>query len=130
MLIARDIMTESLATIRPDATIREAVELLIAERISGLPVVDDNDRLVGIITEFALLAIAYDSVVLEEPVSQHMTTELLTVNANDPIRKVADLCVVHRVRRVPVLENGALIGLIARRDVLKAVYASPATCGA
>ncbi len=128
MLIARDIMTDSLATIRPNATIREAVDLLIAERISGLPVVDDNDRLVGIITEFALLAIAYDSVVLDEPVSQHMTTELLTVNANDSIRKVADLCVVHRVRRVPVLENGTLIGLIARRDVLKAVYASHATC--
>ncbi len=130
MLIARDIMTDSLATIRPTATIREAVELLIAEQISGLPVVDDNDRLVGIITEFALLAIAYDSVVLDEPVSQHMTTELLTVNVNDPIRKVADLCVVHRVRRIPVLENGALIGLIARRDVLRAVYASHATCGA
>jgi len=122
MLTARDIMTESLVTIRPTASIREAVEILLAEKISGLPVVDGNDQLVGIITEFALMAIAYDSVVLDEPVSQHMTTELLTINADDPIRKVADLCVVHRVRRVPVIDNGVLVGLIARRDVLKAIY--------
>lgn len=122
MITARDIMTDSLVTIRPSATIREAVELLIAERISGLPVVDESGRLIGIITEFALLAVAYDSQVLDEPISRHMTTELLTVNVNDSVRKVADLCVVHRVRRVPVLENGSLVGLIARRDVLKAVY--------
>ena len=122
MITARDIMTGSLVTVRPSATIREAVELLISERISGLPVVDENGRLIGIITEFALLAVAYDSHVLDEPISRHMTTELLTVNVNDAVRKVADLCVVHRVRRVPVLENGCLVGLIARRDVLKAVY--------
>jgi CBS domain-containing protein len=128
MLTARDIMTESLITIRPTATVREAVELLLAERISGLPVVDESDQLAGIITEFALMAVAYDSAVLDEPVSQHMTTELLTVNVNDPVRKVADLCVVHRVRRVPVMEEGRLVGLIARRDVLKAVYRLEAPC--
>ncbi len=130
MLTARDIMTEQLVTIRPTATVREAVELLLSKEISGLPVVDENDRLVGIITEFALMAVAYEIDVLDEPVSQHMTTELLTIDVEDSVRKVADLCVVHRVRRVPVLENGHLVGLIARRDVLKAVYETPATCRA
>jgi CBS domain-containing protein len=129
MLTARDIMTEDLVTIRPTATVREAVDMLLSREISGLPVLDDSERLVGIITEFALMAVAYDKKVLEEPVSQHMTTELLTVDVKDSVRKVADLCVVHRVRRVPVLEDGRLVGLVARRDVLRAMFEAEVKAG-
>ena len=107
MLTARDIMTDVVITVKPKCTIREAIELLLAERISGLPVVDDRGRLVGIVTEFALLAVAYDESILNDSIEQHMTTDLLTVDASDPVRKVADLCVVHRVRRVPVMEGGS-----------------------
>jgi CBS-domain-containing membrane protein len=128
MLTARDIMTPHIVSIRPTSSVRTAVERLISEQISGLPVVDENERLVGIITEFALLAIAYDPAVAKDSVAQHMTTEVLTVNVDDPIRRIADLFIVHRVRRVPVLENGRIAGLIARRDVLKAVYESQAAC--
>lgn len=127
MLTARDIMTEGVITIVPSCTIQEAIDLLLAENISGLPVVDESNRLVGIVTEFALLAVAYDEHVLGDAVSLHMTTDLLTVDADDPIRKVADLCIVHRVRRVPVMSKGRLAGLISRRDVLKAVYQSTQT---
>jgi CBS domain-containing protein len=129
MLTARDIMTEEVLSIRPTATVEEAIELLLMRRISGLPVVDDRDRLVGIVTEFALLAIAYDPNITRDKVSQHMTTDVLTVDADDSIRKVADLCIVHRVRRVPVMEHGRLVGLIARRDVLRAVYESKQSVG-
>lgn len=122
MLTARDIMTEGVITVRPNCTIQEAIETLLAERISGLPVVDERNRLVGVVTEFALLGVAYDDHILTETVDKHMTVDVLTVEASDPIRKVADLCLVHRVRRVPVMEHGRLIGLISRCDVLKAVY--------
>lgn len=129
MLTARDIMTEGVVTIRPTCTIREAIELLLSERISGLPVLDDRGRLAGIVTEFALLAVAYDDKVLNEPVALHMTTDVLTVDASDPVRKVADLCVVHRVRRVPVLDDGRLAGLISRCDVLRAIYEATQPAG-
>jgi CBS domain-containing protein len=122
MFTARDIMTQDVITIQPTATIQEAIELILAERISGLPVTDDRGRLVGIVTEFAMLAIAYDERVLTDAVSQHMTTDVLAVEVSDPVRKVADLCVVHRVRRVPVLDHGKLVGLISRCDVLRAIY--------
>jgi CBS domain-containing protein len=131
MLTADAIMTSGLVTVRPDASIEEAIDLLLSEQISGLPVVDDDGRLVGVITEFALLAVAYDRRVKNHKVSQHMTRELITVEAEDPVSRVADLCIVHRVRRVPVMQNGRLVGIIARRDVLRALVESPtAACTA
>lgn len=128
MLTARDIMTKDVITVGPRCTLREAIELLLSERISGLPVLDERGRLVGIVTEFALLAIVYDEDILNEPVAKHMTLDLLTIDADDPVRKVADLCLVHRVRRVPVLDNGKLVGLISRCDVLRAIYESTLAC--
>jgi CBS domain-containing protein len=121
MLTARDIMTESVVTTEPSCSVRSAIELLIREQISGLPVVDGG-RLVGIVTEFALLATAYDESIGDETVEKHMTTDVLTVNVDEPVRKVADLFIVHRVRRVPVMDGGRIVGLISRRDVLKAVH--------
>ena len=126
MLTARAIMTEDVVTIDQNASIKDAIELLLLQRISGLPVTDREGQLLGIVTEFALLAIAYDDKVQSETVGQHMTTELFTVGPNDPINKVADLCLLHRVRRVPVAENGRLLGLISRRDVLKSLYEAQA----
>jgi CBS domain-containing protein len=122
MLTAREIMSQSLVTISPEAKVQEAIETLMRRKISGLPVVDVNDKLVGIITEFALLAMAYDVEVRQEQVRKHMTTEVISVHPDDPISKIADTCIIHRVRRVPVVEDGRLLGLISRRDVLKGIY--------
>jgi len=121
MLTAREIMTEELVTISPESSVQEAIQLLLSREVSGLPVVDGEGQLTGIITEFALLAIAYDSQICQDAVDKHMTKDVLTVNSDDSISKVADVCIVHRVRRVPVVEEGRLVGLIARRDVLKAI---------
>jgi CBS domain-containing protein len=129
MLTAGAIMTPDLVTVRPDVSIEDAIELLLKEQISGLLVTDDDNHLIGVITEFALLAVAYDRRVKNHTVSQHMTRDLITVDVNDPISRVADLCIVHRVRRVPVMQDGRLAGVIARRDVLRALVESPAACG-
>lgn len=124
MLTAREIMTEGISTIQPEASVKDAIELLLKLGVSGLPVTDDRGHLVGVITEYALLAITYDHEVSGQTVAKLMTTEVLTVDANDPINKAADLCIIHRVRRVPVMEGGHLVGLISRRDVLKAIHES------
>jgi CBS domain-containing protein len=131
MFSAESIMTTDIITIRPDASIEDAIALLLSQEISGLPVTDEDGHLVGMITEFALLAVAYDHRVKNLTVREHMTTELIMVDVNDPISRVADLCIVHRVRRVPVMKNGRLVGVIARRDVLRALVGSPeAVCSA
>lgn len=126
MLQVNDIMTPEIVTISPDASIRDAIELLLARRISGLPVTTADGRLVGILTEFALLALAYDKNVADHTVSDHMTHDVLTVDATDSVNKVADLCIVHRVRRLPVLDQGRLVGLVSRRDVLESLYSAAA----
>jgi CBS domain-containing protein len=131
MLTAGEIMTPELVTVGPNSSIEEAIETLLAKGISGLPVVDAEGRLVGVITEFALLAVAYDQGVKNHTVSQHMTRDVITVDFNDPLSRVADVCIVHRVRRVPVMQNGRLVGLIARRDVLRTIADKrPALCTA
>jgi len=127
MIAVRQVMSENVMTLRPSSLVKDAIELLLEKGISGAPVTDENGRLVGIVSEFALLAIAYDRKIEDDHVAQHMTTDLLTVDIDDPISKAADLCIAHRVRRVPVMENGRLVGMISRRDVLRSVYESKCT---
>jgi CBS domain-containing protein len=128
MLTAGAIMTSDLVTVRSDASVQEAIDVLLNQQISGLPVVEDDGRLVGVITEFALLAVAYDKRVKNHSVRHHMTRDVIAVDVDDPISRIADLCIVHRVRRVPVMKDGRLVGVIARRDVLRALVESPAAC--
>ncbi|WP_425399781.1 CBS domain-containing protein [Aeoliella sp.] len=126
MLTAEQIMTPDVHTIGPESSIREAIEKLLDKRISGLPVVDRSGTLVGILSEYALLAMAYDKTVTHQTVAQHMTREVISVDAKAPVNRVADQFIVHRVRRLPVVKDGRLVGLISRVDVLKALYTAEA----
>jgi CBS domain-containing protein len=126
MLTAEQIMISGVVTIRPEATIRDAIELLLERRISGLPVVDASGALVGMITEYALLALAYDRQVTHETVAQHMTRDIIAADADDPVNSLADQFIVHRVRRLPVTSGGRLVGLVSRVDVLRALYEAEA----
>jgi CBS domain-containing protein len=130
MLTAGEIMTDDLVMVRPEDSIEQAIELLLSEEISGMPVADEKGHLIGVITEFALLGVVYDRQIKNQTVGQHMTRELITVDINDPVSRIADLCIVHRVRRVPVMKNGKLVGVIARRDVLRALHEAEAAVGA
>lgn len=126
MITAREIMRENVVTINLESSLEEAIELMLSQEISGLPVTDNEGHLAGIVTEFALLAIVYDEKIRQDTISEHMTANVLTIEADDPISKIADMCIVHRVRRVPVMEDGRIVGMISRRDVLKALYEAKA----
>lgn len=130
MLTVQQIMTTQVVTITPEASIHDAISLLVARRVSGLPVVDDNGMLIGILTEFALLALAYDKSITNDTVEMHMTRDLLTVDSEDTVNKIADMCIVHRIHRLPVLNSGRLVGLVSRGDVLRALFEAEAPVGA
>lgn len=122
MLLVKDIMSEKIVTISPAASVKKAVELLLDEDVGSLMVVDDNQRMVGLLNESALLAATFDGQIRNDPVSLHMERNFLHVRPHDSIDSVIDASILHQVRQLPVIENRRLVGLVTRRDLLRAVF--------
>lgn len=123
---ARDIMTRSLVTLRPEMSVIDAAEILLKYKISGAPVVDAEGEFLGLLSEFDCLrdvaAAEYDldyhdAVVT---VADLMTKVAHTTGPETDLFGLAHEFVTLRVRRLPVLEDGRLIGQVSRRDALKA----------
>lgn len=126
-MAARDLMTRTLVTLRPDDTIAEAIRVLVTHEISGAPVVDGGGRLVGLLSEHdCLRVIAYgdytaEDLGMEDRVSSIMTTPAFVIDPHVGIYSIAHLFLKHRIRRIPVVEDGRLVGLVARRDALRGI---------
>ncbi len=125
---ARDIMTRRLVTLRPEIRAVEAADTLLKHDISGAPVVDDDENLLGLLSEYdclrAIAAAEYefdrrDAVVTVEEL---MTTTVHTIPPEMDLFAIAHEFVNIRVRRFPVVEEGRLIGQVSRRDTLRAAY--------
>jgi CBS domain-containing protein len=117
-MIARDIMTRRVITIRPDASAQEAAQLLDHHRISGLPVVDDQSRIIGIITEADIIS-KVDREGLS--VGDIMSCEVIAVDEETPVNEIAALLMERRIKRAPVVSEGKLVGIVSRGDVVHAV---------
>jgi CBS domain-containing protein len=119
-MIARDIMTRTVYTIRPEASAQEAARLLDQQRISGAPVVDGDGRLIGMVTEADII-----SKVNREGlrVADIMSHELIIVSEETPLEEIAALLSERKIKRVPVVENGRLVGIVSRADIVHAVAA-------
>ncbi len=151
-LTARDIMQTDVVTIGPDATVRELADLLATSKISGVPVVDAEGAVVGVVTEgdivlqdaglhFPHYMQFLDSIIYLESVSKFeerfrrtfgtkvadvMSTEVVSVAPDASIYDVATLMADRDVNRVPVLEEGRLVGIITRADVVQAIASAQA----
>ncbi len=119
---ARDIMTRDVITVRPQTRVDDAIALLVQRRITGMPVVDEAERLVGIVSESDFIGKR------GEWVSDIMTTAVQTVAPGRRLTEVAELLLRGGIRRVPVLEAGKMIGLISRRDLLSFLAGSAWAC--
>ena len=120
----RDFMKTNPLSISPETEIMRAVHLLVAEDISGLPVTDAQGRLVGILTERDCIAVALQAGYFDElggRVEQYMTTPVETVEPDSSLMDLAELFARAPFRRCPVVEEGRLVGLICRRDILRAL---------
>jgi len=138
---ARDIMTTKVITIDACANVSHAIRLMIDNHISGLPVADEFGRICGMVTEGDLLArcendtpsrIRDDS---EQPVcdirqyikinawriSDVMTPNIVAVTPDAPVSIIAKLMAAHNIKRVLVLDQGHLTGLVSRRDLLRVI---------
>jgi CBS domain-containing protein len=112
---AREIMTRQVISILSDATVEDAARLLVRNRISGLPVVDAEGLLVGLVTEHDLIARA------GRLVSEIMSRGVITVSPDTEIEQVQHLLTNQRIRRVPVVENGRVVGIVSRSDLVRQI---------
>ena len=120
-----DYMTTNLITFRPNQSVLEVMNTLIKKRISGGPVVNDKNELVGIISEGDCMKQISNSRYYNQPlqdfkVEQHMATNVDTIDGNMNVFDAADKFLTSKHRRFPIVENGKLVGQISQKDVLKA----------
>lgn len=121
MFPAKDLMTRQVVTVTVDDTIDYAITLMVKHRISGLPVLDREGRPVGIISEFDLLELICEGQTEQDKVSDYMSPELFGVAEDDTWVTVADAFREKHVRRLPVLRDGKLVGIITRHDLMHAI---------
>lgn len=119
--MARDLMSSPVRTIRPETTIAEAQRILLRYGHSGLSVVNERDKLVGIISRRDL-DIALHHGFSHAPVKGYMTPNLKTITPNTPLPDIEALMVTYDIGRLPVLDHGQLVGIVTRTDVLRQLH--------
>jgi len=144
---AVDVMTTNVITTGPDTSVQAVATLLSERGISGVPVVDAGGRVIGIVSEGDLLhraetgterrterrrarwldSLATDQVLARDYVKSHgrtvkdvMTTDVISVAETTPLADVADLLETKRIKRVPVLRDGKLVGIVSRANIVRA----------
>ena len=140
----KEIMSRSVRTVTPDAKVMEVASIMCLYRFPGLPVVEDEDRIIGLIAEKDVLHSLFPKLeslmeegmanvdldremdrykdVLAMNVSELMTRNPITVPPDMHILRAATIMVRHRFRRIPVADQGRLVGMLSLGDVHKAIF--------
>lgn len=120
MLTAKHIMKKDVITVRKDTPIYQSLELMVKYRITGIPVVEDDMTLVGIISEKDVLHFFHKKEGLEEKtVNDFMTQPAICFDENESMLDVCNLLAKQIFRRVPITSEGKLVGIISRRDIIE-----------
>jgi CBS domain-containing protein len=140
---AADVMVSNVITVGPDATVQEVAELLLKNRISAVPVVGESGKILGIASEGDMLRrveshtlrhrswwlqlLTADTTLRDEFVKSHsrkivdvMTCEVLTVSPETPLGEIASVLEKNGIKRVPVVKDGKLLGIVSRANLLQA----------
>lgn len=143
-MLVRDVMVAPVITVTPSTAVKEVAELFLEKRISAAPVVESQQRLVGIVSEGDLLhrveagterqrswwlkGFIGDDTLAAEYVKSHglkvsdvMTRKVVTATPETPLHEVAALLEKNAIKRVPILENGRLVGIVSRANLIQAV---------
>jgi len=146
-MLAKNVMTKDVITVKPEEKVEKVAKVLVDNKISGIPVVDEHNHVVGIVTEKDLMIKAgelkvpfyvtlFDSIIfLENPirfnndikkytasqVKDVMTTKVISVEEDTPVSEVVAIMQKRQINRVPVLRHGKIIGIITRNDILKSL---------
>lgn len=146
--VVRDVMSRPVITVRPEASLEAAASLMSTHGVSGLPVVDRRPRLVGVLSQKDIVRVLHERAGLSLPggifdlildstkarrgdlprecrtilentrVRHAMSSRPITVNVNDSLDDAIRLLIEHKINRLPVTENGNLVGIVSRHDLL------------
>jgi CBS-domain-containing membrane protein len=144
---ARDVMVGKVIATHPEASVSEAVKLLVDNDVSALPVVDDEGRVVGIISEADIMrraeigtekrrpwwleAVPPGAELAEEYARSHgkrveelMSSDVISASEDTPLEEIASLLEKHRIKRVPILKDGRLVGIVSQSNLVQALAAA------
>jgi CBS domain-containing protein len=147
---AADVMTRDVICIRPDATILDAARLLLGAKVSAVPVAEDDGRMVGLLSEGDLVrrveigsekrrswwstALAGRGTLAGEYIKSHgklvrdvMTTGVIVAGEDTELPAIADLMDKHHIKRVPIVRDGRIVGIVSRANLLQALIGHPRT---
>jgi len=117
-MIARDIMTRNVYTTSAEASVQEVAQLLSRKNISGVPVLDKDGKMIGIVTEADIIG-KVDREGLRA--ADIMSPEIIAVDEETRVGEIAMLLTEHRIKRVPIVQHGKLVGIVCRADIVHAV---------
>ena len=117
-MIASDIMTRNVYTTSPEVSVQEVAQLLVQKNISGVPVSNNGGQIIGIVTEADIIGKVSRAGLC---VADIMTPELIFVDEETEVGDIAMLLVEHKIKRVPVMRDGELVGIVCRGDIVNAV---------
>lgn len=121
MFEAHTVMTKNVVTVQKDTPVIEAVRLLVKHQVSGLPVVDEDNNLVGMFSEKDALELLQSS---ESPleVKDYMTKDVISFDVKDSLIDICRCLIKHHFRRVPITREGKkLAGVVSRHDIMKKI---------
>jgi CBS domain-containing protein len=119
MLKAKAIMTTDVVAVTKDTSIYEAIRTMIAHNVTGLPVIDQERTLVGVVTEKDVLKLLYDIEDRPGAVQDYMTRVVVAFDQEESIVAIAQSLGENPFRRVPILQAGKLVGVVSRKDIIK-----------
>lgn len=118
-LTVRDVMEDAVLTVSPQAKGSAIADILVERNFGSVPVVEEDRTLVGLVSEFDLLRVMDGSIDLGRlAATDIMTRDVVTVTEEMPVKDVVHLLQERHLLRVPVLKGKALVGVVARRDIL------------
>ena len=141
---ARDVMVSPVITVKPSSSVKEVAKVFLERRISAVPVVDDHDKLVGVVSEGDLMhrseagterrrswwlrGLTGDDALAAEYIKAHahkvadiMTRRVITASPDTPLHEIAALLEKNSIKRVPIVNNGQLVGIVSRANLIQAV---------
>src|SRR5262245_25439788 len=119
MIIIKTIMNTDVKFVRADTPIYDALDILEKEHVSGLPVVDEGGHVVGILTEKDVLELLISKTTdVKNTVGDFMTREVICFQENDNVLDVCKFFIRSNIRRVPIVRDGKLVGIVSRHDMV------------